>query len=182
MCTSLSLETDSLNIQLKNISLQFLKRRMSFEWRKGLHFLSIIWVLSLMNHAPQRIFWLVGVPFFIYCGGKLFGVVSRTYLLENCYFERLSDSFCLITFQNPKDFDEFNAAYVYLVLPWVSVSMELSFLDSLTIMTYRNLQSCLLYFVEDTVPCVYGIPFVRQTWSFFHLYLQGWRLDDSFDG
>ena len=129
---------------MKNISLQFLKRRMSFEWRKGLHFLSIIWVLSLMNHAPQRIFWLVGVPFFIYCGDKLFGVVSRTYLLENCYFERLSDSFCLITFQNPNDFDEFNAAYVYLVLPWVSVSMELSFLDSLSIITYRKLQSCVL--------------------------------------
>ena len=97
-----------------------------------------------MNHAPQRIFWLVGVPFFIYAGDKLFGVVSRTYLLENAYFERLSDSFCLITFQNPKDFDDFNAAYVYLVLPWVSVSMLVSFSDSLNIMSLRNLQLYLL--------------------------------------
>lgn len=36
-----------------------------------------------MNHAPQRIFWLLGVPFFMYTADKLVGIFMRTYLLEN---------------------------------------------------------------------------------------------------
>ena len=65
------------------MSIPYLKKKMTFEWRKGLHYLSIIWVLSLMNHAPQRIFWLLGVPFFMYAADKLVGIFMRTYLLEN---------------------------------------------------------------------------------------------------
>ena len=98
----------------------YLKTKMRFEWRKGLHYLSCVWVLSLMFHAPQRIFWMLGVPFFIYVADMLIGALHKTHLLESAHFERLSESFCLITFENPPGFGKFNAAYVYLVLPWIS--------------------------------------------------------------
>ena len=73
-----------------------------------------------MFHAPQRIFWMLGVPFFVYLTDMMIGALSKTHLLESAYFERLSDSFCLITFENPTGFGKPNAAYLYLVLPWVS--------------------------------------------------------------
>lgn len=88
----------------------YLKKTMAFELRKGLHYLSLVWAGVIMHHAPQRIFWLIGVPFFIYLADKLVGVTLKTHLLENAYFERLSDSTCLITFENPTGFGKQNAS------------------------------------------------------------------------
>lgn len=100
--------------------LPYLKKKMPFELRKGLHYLFLVWGVALMNHAPQRIVWLIGVPFCIYLADKLVGAVSKTHLLESAHFERLSDSVCLVTFENPPQFGNQNAAYVYLFLPWLS--------------------------------------------------------------
>jgi hypothetical protein len=65
-----------------------LKRRMSFEARKCLHYLFWVWALALMWHAPSRIVYLIGVPLAIYCADFLVGLFVRTHLLENVYFER----------------------------------------------------------------------------------------------
>ncbi|KAL7550022.1 hypothetical protein ACHAWF_015458 [Thalassiosira exigua] len=102
------------------MALPFMKEKIAFEWRKGLHYLSILWGACLMFHAPQRIFWLVGVPLVVYVADRLYGVFHATNLVENAYFERLGDSSLTITFENPKGFERQNSAYVYLMLPWLS--------------------------------------------------------------
>jgi hypothetical protein len=65
-----------------------LKRRITFEARKCLHYLFWVWALALMWHAPSRIVYLIGVPLAIYCADFLAGLFVRTHLLENVYFER----------------------------------------------------------------------------------------------
>ena len=65
-----------------------LKRRITFEARKCLHYLFWVWALALMWHAPSRIFYLIGVPLAIYCVDFLVGLFVRTHLIENVYFER----------------------------------------------------------------------------------------------
>ncbi|KAL7532935.1 hypothetical protein ACHAXR_006525, partial [Thalassiosira sp. AJA248-18] len=109
------------------MSVPFVKDKMKFEWRKGLHYLFIVWALCLMFHAPQRIFWLIGVPLFIYLADSLVEMFSNTYLIESAYFERLSDASCLLTFENPEGFSKLNAAYVYVMLPWISKSQNHAF-------------------------------------------------------
>ena len=104
------------------MAVPYLKKVMSYEWRKGLHYLSIFWAVGLMCHAPQRIFWMMGVPLALYLIDKAIEIFSRTFLLESAHFERLSDSICVITFENPpgSDFGKANSSYVYLMLPWIS--------------------------------------------------------------
>ncbi|KAL9183809.1 hypothetical protein ACHAXT_004665 [Thalassiosira profunda] len=102
------------------MTMPYLKTRMTFEWRKGLHYLSVFWCLALMFHAPSRIFWLLGVPLFVYVADKIAEGLFKTHLLESAHFQRLGDSSCLISFENPPGFGRQNSAYVYLMLPWLS--------------------------------------------------------------
>ncbi len=39
-----------------------LKKRISFEVRKGLLYLSIVWAIALLFYAPSKIPWLIGLP------------------------------------------------------------------------------------------------------------------------
>lgn len=102
------------------MTVPYLKNRMSFEWRKGLHYLSVVWGAALMCHAPQRIFWLIGIPVFIYTADKLVEGLFKTHLIESAHFQRLGDTSCIISFENPPGFGKQNSAYVYLMLPWLS--------------------------------------------------------------
>jgi len=102
------------------MTLPFLKKRMTFEWRKFLHYFSILWAVALMYHAPQRIFWMIGAPLFIYVADKLVEGMLKTHLIESCHFQRLGDTSCLIEFENPAGFGKQNSAYIYLMLPWIS--------------------------------------------------------------
>lgn len=102
------------------MSVPMLKKKVNFEWRKGLHYLSLLWGIALMFHAPQRIFWLIGAPFSIYIVDKIFKIFQTTHLVENAHFQRLGDTSCIISFKNPSGFEMQNTAYVYLMLPWLS--------------------------------------------------------------
>ena len=73
-----------------------------------------------MYHAPQRIYWLIGVPLVTYAADRIFGVLYKTHLIESAYFERLGDSSCTITFENPPGFGKTNSAFVYIMLPCIS--------------------------------------------------------------
>lgn len=73
-----------------------------------------------MYHAPQRIFWMIGVPLFLYTIDKALEIFTKTFLIESAHFERLSDTCCTISFENPPGFGKQNSAYVYLMLPWIS--------------------------------------------------------------
>lgn len=88
--------------------------------RTGLHYLALVWAVGLMYHAPQRIFWLIGVPFLIYLTDTAVGIFFRTFLIESAQFERIGDSICNIVFENPPGFGKQNSAFVYLMLPWLS--------------------------------------------------------------
>ena len=96
--------------------LPYLKKSVSYEWRKGLHYLSVLWAVGLMCHAPQRIFWMMGVPLLLYLTDKMLEIFTKTFLVESAHFERLSDSICVITFRNPPGFGKQNSAYVYLMV------------------------------------------------------------------
>jgi len=102
------------------MAVPFLKKRMKFEWRKALHYLAIAWAAALMCHAPQRIFWLIGMPLFVYAADYIVGCLFKCHLVESAHFQRLGDSSCLIEFENPAGFGKQNSAYVYLMLPWIS--------------------------------------------------------------
>mmetsp|Transcript_21235 Transcript_21235/g.60928 ORF Transcript_21235/g.60928 Transcript_21235/m.60928 type:complete len:346 (-) Transcript_21235:2117-3154(-) len=71
--------------------LPWLKKKMSFEWRKGLHFLSWVWALVLLYHAPSRIYLLIGIPSLIYFIDRLFGFFFRTHLCDTVEFERYGE-------------------------------------------------------------------------------------------
>jgi len=101
------------------MSVPYLKQKISFEWRKGLHYLSILWGTCLMYHAPQRIYWMIGVPLAIYLLDRVFGMFYKTHLVENAYFERLGNEACRVSFENPPGFGK-QSAYVYIMLPWIS--------------------------------------------------------------
>jgi hypothetical protein len=102
------------------MTVPYLKNRMKFEWRKALHYLSVVWGVALMCHAPQRIFWLIGIPVFIYTADKMVEGLFKTHLVESAHFQRLGDTSCIISFENPPGFGKQNSAYVYLMLPWLS--------------------------------------------------------------
>lgn len=102
------------------MAVPFLKKRMKFEWRKALHYLAIVWAAALMCHAPQRIFWMIGMPLFVYAADYIVGSLFKCHLVESAHFQRLGDSSCLIEFENPAGFGKQNSAYVYLMLPWIS--------------------------------------------------------------
>ena len=102
------------------MTVPFLKQRMTYEWRKGLHYLSVPWGAALMCHAPERIFWLIGVPLFVYCADKVTEYLFQTHLVESAHFQRLSDTSILVSFENPQGFGRQNSAYIYLMLPWLS--------------------------------------------------------------
>jgi hypothetical protein len=82
----------------------------------GLHYLSIAWGVALMYHAPNRIFWLIGAPLFVYLVDKVVEIFSRTFLIESAAFERLGDSICVITFENPPSFGKQNSKLSICVL------------------------------------------------------------------
>ena len=71
--------------------LPWLKNKMSFEWRKGLHFLSWLWAIALLYHAPNRIYLLIGIPSLIYLIDRVFGFFFRTHLCDTAAFERYGD-------------------------------------------------------------------------------------------
>ncbi len=79
-----------------------------------------MWGAALMCHAPQRIFWLIGMPLFVYAADYIVGSLFKCHLVESAHFQRLGDSSCLIEFENPAGFGKQNSAYVYLMLPWIS--------------------------------------------------------------
>lgn len=98
----------------------WLKKKISFELRKGLHFLSWAWALALCCHAPARIYWLIGIPYLIYVTDRVFGFFVRTYLCEMTAFERYGEGGVVVEFKHPNGFKSDLTPYVYVMLPWVS--------------------------------------------------------------
>jgi len=96
-----------------------LKRCMSWELRKALHYLAIVWGIALCFHAPQQqIAILVGVPVGLYLLDYAAGSMLRTYLVESPILTKMENGVDL-TFAHPDGFSG-RSGYVYVCLPWVS--------------------------------------------------------------
>ncbi len=69
-----------------------LKKRISFEVRKGLQYLSIVWAIALLFDVPSKIPWLIGLPAAVYVVDHLFGYFMKNNLIETAYFERYGEN------------------------------------------------------------------------------------------
>ena len=97
-----------------------IKKRMSFETRKSLHYLSWVWGLAMVFHAPpQHIAWIMGTVMIIYFLDCFVGIYSNTFLVESTMFRRLGNQ-TFLSFTNPEGFQLDRASYVYIMLPWIS--------------------------------------------------------------
>lgn len=98
-----------------------LKKRLSFEIRKGLHYASVLWLAAICFHAPAtHVGWLCGVPLALYALDYLYGMFFRTFLIENSLFRRL-DCGVELTFKHPPDWDEgMGGGYVLVNVPWIA--------------------------------------------------------------
>lgn len=109
---------------------KYLQTRISYEVRKGLHYLSWVWAIMLMKHAPARnVFWIVGSAFLVYLLDWFYGVFVMTFLIPSARFVRL-ESAVMIKTKKPKSFpaaaggggDAGHAVggYCYICLPWIT--------------------------------------------------------------
>jgi len=98
-----------------------LKQNMKFELRKGLHYLAVVWAMALLFHAPDRIYYLIGIPALIYAVDWLFGFFIRNTLIENAHFERYGENGVALRFKNPQKWGEKpKTSYLYIMCPWIS--------------------------------------------------------------
>ncbi|KAL7550023.1 hypothetical protein ACHAWF_015459 [Thalassiosira exigua] len=97
-----------------------IKKRLRFELRKGLHYLSWVWVVALLWHAPSRIYYLIGVPALLYSLDYVVGFFVRNNLVENVYFERYGENGVALHFKNPDSYNDSKTSYIYIMCPWIS--------------------------------------------------------------
>jgi len=97
-----------------------LKKAMFFEWRKALHYLSIVWGICICFHAPaSHIFFLIGIPVVVYLLDYLYGFARRIHSVPTLQMTRLGSNIEIV-FENPPGFSSVGSGYVYLCLPWIS--------------------------------------------------------------
>lgn len=100
---------------------EWLKSKMRFEVRKGLHCLSIVWGLVLMFHSPKgNILIIVGIAVCLYILDSIYGLFARTYHIQSSMFCRLETAVQL-TFKKPPGFDLSDVGYIYICIPWISL-------------------------------------------------------------
>ena len=97
-----------------------LRKRMRYEVRKALHYLSIVWGIALCFHAPQRhIAIVMGIAVGVYVLDYLYGFFFAIHHLPTLRFTRIGKA-VEVTWENPPGFVSSGSGYVYLCLPWIS--------------------------------------------------------------
>jgi hypothetical protein len=96
-----------------------LRKGINFELRKTLHYLSIVWGISICFHAPQRhISIIMGTAVGIYLIDWAYGYFFAIYHLPTLQMTRLG-SVVEVVWKHPKGFVNPGAGYVYINLPWI---------------------------------------------------------------
>jgi len=99
-----------------------LRSRISWEVRKGLHYLSIVWGVAILFHAPkQHIAYIMGVPVVLYCADYLVGAFWRTYHVPSPTLTHIQCG-VEMTFEHPPGFTTDGTGYILVCFPWVSNS------------------------------------------------------------
>ena len=86
-----------------------------------MHYLSAVWGLSIMFHAPAtNIFWVMGACVCLYLGDWSVGYSSSILdVPEVLKMTPLGESAVEIVFEHPQGFVNHGGNYVYLCLPWL---------------------------------------------------------------
>ena len=109
------------------MALPRLRARYKWEWRKGLHYLSVVWGVALACHAPaMQVAYIVGGTLAVYGLDYVWGLFARTHRIATSEFARLEDGVEL-TFRNPPGFGLAGDApgYIMLCVPWLYPSAKL---------------------------------------------------------
>ena len=98
-----------------------LRKGIEFRTRKALHYLSIVWGVSICFHAPAR--WIgviMGLAVGLYVLDWLYGYFFQISYAQTLDFKRIGSS-VQVTWEHPPGFKSSDGAgYVYLCLPWIS--------------------------------------------------------------
>ena len=98
---------------------QRMRKLYAFEWRKSLHYLSVVWGLAICFHAPtQHIGIIMGTAVGVYLTDYAYGFFVRLHYLPTLKMRRLTSAVD-VQFENPTSSFE-RGGYVYICLPWVS--------------------------------------------------------------
>ena len=96
---------------------QHMRKCIAFEWRKTLHYLSVIWALALCWHAPtQHIGFIMGSAVGIYLADYLYGLLTKITYVPTLRMRRLASA-VEVEFENPNASFE-SGGYIYICLPW----------------------------------------------------------------
>ena len=99
---------------------QRLKKFIPYERRKAMHYLSAVWGLSIMFHAPAtNIFWVMGACVCLYLGDWSVGYFVGIRYCPTLKMTPLGESAVEIVFEHPQGFVNHGGNYVYLCLPWL---------------------------------------------------------------
>jgi ferric-chelate reductase len=99
---------------------QRLRKSIPYERRKAMHYLSAVWGLSIMFHAPAtNIFWVMGACVCLYLGDWLVGYFVGIRYCPTLKMTRLGASAVEIVFEHPPGFVNTGGNYVYICLPWL---------------------------------------------------------------
>jgi predicted ferric reductase len=97
-----------------------LRMRIDFAIRKALHYLAVVWAVSICFHAPVR--WIgpiMGLTVGIYALDWVYGYYFKIYRAGTLMFTRIGNA-VEVVWEHPKGFVSDGAGYVYICLPWVS--------------------------------------------------------------
>ena len=101
------------------MSVSFIKKRLCYEYRKSLHYLSWVWGFAIIFHAPAtKICWIIGFSVLIYFLNYLLVLHFGTFLVESTSFRRVGTG-TLLSFENPKGFEVSGASYILVMSPWL---------------------------------------------------------------
>ena len=98
-----------------------LRKRMTFEARKGMHmWLGLGFGMCMVFHAPKaHISYIMGLVLAIYALDLSYCMFCLTYKVDTTEFFRLERGTHL-SFQNPEGFRPWQVGYVYVNIPWIS--------------------------------------------------------------
>ena len=97
-----------------------LRKGMEFRIRKALHFLSIVWGVSICFHAPARWIGLImGLAVGVYAVDWLYGCFFKISHARTLQFKRIGDA-VQVVWEHPPGFKSDGSGYIYISLPWIS--------------------------------------------------------------
>ena len=97
------------------------RKAIPFGVRKTLHYLSVVWAVSICFHAPKRhIAFIMGCTVGCYCLDWTLGYFMSIHYCATLKMTRLGVSAVEIVFEHPPGFTNRGGGFVYICLPWLS--------------------------------------------------------------